>query len=67
MKFNMHKTIQNSVCFNFGRRAGDGDDEHITLRDVLFVVVLFADMYALDAAAHELAVHFLAPFFGIHG
>ena len=60
----MQKQLQESVCFRLNRRAEDagGADERITLGDILLVLILFVDMYALDAAARQLAVYFIIPF-----
>ena len=61
MKFFMHRDLQNAVCFNFGRRAEDADStrDYITLHDIVLALVLLVDAWALDLAAHQLAVNFL--------
>lgn len=56
MKFNMHKDIQDNVCFWLGRRMEDNVEDRITLYDIFFTVMIFVDIYALDAAAHQLAL-----------
>jgi len=66
VKDNMHKELQNLVCFNLGRRSDDALPEYLTLRQVLLAAaVLFLVVYALDELARRLAVNVLVPFFGI--
>ncbi|MCX5785692.1 MAG: hypothetical protein NTX59_08375 [Elusimicrobia bacterium] len=52
----MHKDIQDNVCFWLGRRMEDNVEDRITLYDIFFTVMIFVDIYALDAAAHQLAL-----------
>jgi len=64
VKPDMHKQTQNTVCFNYGRRAEDQVEETVTLRDIILIVLLFVDVYALDEAARQLAVHIIVPMLG---
>ncbi|MGD9642803.1 MAG: hypothetical protein AB7V08_08695 [Elusimicrobiales bacterium] len=66
-KDDMHKELQNTVCFNMGRRHdGPPGTFYLTLPELLLgFAVLFILVYALDAAMHQLAVRVLVPWLGI--
>ena len=63
MKSDMHKQLQNSVCFQLSRRtaANPEVEDSITLGDIVIVLLLFVDIYALDAAAASAAKYILLP------
>jgi len=63
VKFFMHKQLQDRICFNLGRRA-EGMDRYVTISDVVTFLVLLVDIYALDAAARQLAVYVIVPMLG---
>ena len=69
MKPDMHKQIQDSVCFQLSRRTADNPDveDNITLGDVFIVLLLFVDIYILDAAAASAAKYIILPLlYGIY-
>ena len=65
MNPDMHKDVQNAVCFTLGRQDADQGADRVTLHDVLFAALFFVDIYVVDQAAHQLAVYIIVPFMGI--
>ncbi len=61
MKPDMHKQLQNSVCFQLRRRAEGNSADYITLYDVVIFLLLLVDMYAMDSAAAAAAKYILVP------